>query len=102
MRRTLQIFTEVIIMKSDVKELILPDNPDLKKLNRLILFNSSHLWDDVIVQLKKATGFDILHCEQVALIAHTKGKAVVKSGRLNELNVINNILKEIDLITSIE
>ena len=70
--------------------------------DKLILFNSGHVWDEVILQLKKATGYDIIHCEQIATIAHTKGKAVVKSGEIEELSMINNVLREIRLITSIE
>ncbi|MBN1634127.1 MAG: ATP-dependent Clp protease adaptor ClpS [Ignavibacteria bacterium] len=75
------------------------DSPVSRKL---ILFNSNHLWDDVVNQLMKATGFDILHCEQIAIIAHTKGKAVVKSGDYDELARIDGILKEINLVTKIE
>ena len=71
-------------------------------LRKLILYNSNHLWDDVINQLRKATGYDILRCEQIAIIAHTKGKAVVKSGTAEELGTINNVLREISLITEIE
>ena len=71
-------------------------------LRRLILFNSGHLWDQVILQLQKATGFDIIQCEQIAIIAHTKGKATVKSGQINELSKINNVLKEINLVTEIQ
>jgi hypothetical protein len=69
---------------------------------KLILFNSGHLWDQVILQLQKATGFDIIQCEQIAIIAHTKGKATVKSGMINELSKINNVLKEINLVTEIQ
>jgi ATP-dependent Clp protease adapter protein ClpS len=72
------------------------------ELRKLILFNSTHTWDDVILQIQKATGYDIIHCEQIATIAHTKGKAVVKSGDIEELEEINNILREIDLVTTIE
>lgn len=75
---------------------------DSSLTRKLILFNSNHLWDDVVNQLMKATGFDILHCEQIAIIAHTKGKAVVKSGDYDELARINDILKEINLVTKIE
>ncbi len=74
----------------------------VSELHKLILFNSRHLWDNVILQLQKATGYDLIHCEQIATIAHTKGKAVVKSGDIDELEIINNILREIKLITSIE
>lgn len=86
-----------------IKELekeIYSDGSDV--LHRLILFNSNHIYDDVIHQLEKATGFDLLHCEQIAVIAHTKGKATVKSGEIDELNRINIVLKEINLVTEIE
>jgi hypothetical protein len=71
-------------------------------LRKLILYNSQHLWEQVILQLQKATGFDIIQCEQIAVIAHTKGKATVKSGQINELSKINNVLKEINLVTEIQ
>lgn len=71
-------------------------------LHKLIIFNSGHIWDEVIIQLQKATGFDIIQCEQIAIIAHTKGKAVVCSGDISKLNRINSVLKEIKLITEIE
>lgn len=78
------------------------DELNTSELKKLILFNSSHIWDDVIYQIQKATGFDIIHCEQIAMIAHTKGNAIVKSGVMNELAGINSILKEINLVTAIE
>ncbi|MBS1515022.1 MAG: ATP-dependent Clp protease adaptor ClpS [Bacteroidetes bacterium] len=74
---------------------------DTDELRSLILYNSNHFYDDVINQLQKATGFDIIQCEQIAIIAHTKGKAVVKSGEIEELNKINSVLKEINLVTEI-
>jgi hypothetical protein len=74
---------------------------DSDELHRLILYNSNHYYDDVIQQLMKATGYDTIQCEQIAIIAHTKGKAVVKSGEIEELNQINSVLKEINLVTEI-
>jgi len=71
-------------------------------MRRLLLFNSNHFWNDVVLQLMKATRYDILHCEQIAIIAHTSGKAVVKSGDLSELIPIDTVLKEINLVTKIE
>lgn len=67
----------------------------------LILYNSLHYYSDVIDQLQKATGFDIIHCEQIAMIAHTKGKAVVRSGEIDFLQKIESVLKEINLSTEI-
>lgn len=78
------------------------DKTNVSELRKLILFNSEHIWDDVIDQLQIATGYDILHCQQIAVIAHTKGKAVVKSGDIDELVCTNKILKEINLVTTIE
>jgi ATP-dependent Clp protease adaptor protein ClpS len=70
-------------------------------IRQLVLYNSNHLWEDVISQLQKATKYDIVHCEQIAVIAHIKGKATVKTGTLKELIAIDNVLKEIHLITEI-
>jgi len=78
------------------------DDNEIPTLRKLILYNSNHIWEDVILQLQKATGFDIIQCEQIAIIAHTKGKAIVKSGEYDELSLINKILKEINLITEIQ
>lgn len=69
---------------------------------KLILFNSSHFWDEVVLQIQKATGFDIQHCEQIAMIAHTKGKAVVMSGEIEKLYPVENTLREINLQTEIQ
>ena len=74
---------------------------DVTVLRRLFIYNSSHFWDDVVLQLQKATGYDVEHCEQIAVIAHTTGKAIVKSGQYEELQKINAVLKEINLITKI-
>jgi hypothetical protein len=49
-----------------------------------------------------AIAFDIIQCEQIAIIAHTKGKATVKSGQISELAKINGVLKEINLVTEIQ
>ncbi|MFC2093184.1 ATP-dependent Clp protease adaptor ClpS [Bacteroidota bacterium] len=75
---------------------------DVPVMRQLILYNSRHFWDDVVLQLQKATGYDLLHCEQIAVIAHTKGNAVVKTGDFEELAKIDNVLKEISLVTKIK
>jgi ATP-dependent Clp protease adapter protein ClpS len=75
---------------------------DVPVIRKLIIFNSLHFWTDVVKQLQKATGYDIIHCEQIAIIAHTKGSAVVKSGDFEELSKVDNVLKEISLVTKIK
>jgi ATP-dependent Clp protease adapter protein ClpS len=89
-------------MSTTVKELETSDvdsNVDITR--KLELYNSAHYWDDVVRQLNKATGYDLLHCEQIAVIAHTKGKAIVKSGEVKELKQIQSVLNEINLKTKI-
>lgn len=81
------------------KQIATENNTDV--IHRLILYNSNHLWEDVIIQLQKATKYDIVHCEQIAVIAHTTGKATVKTGTLKELICIDSVLREIHLITEI-
>jgi len=90
--------------KEKISNLELPDVTDLDfgTIKKLILYNSHHFFSDVIIQLHKATGFDLQHCEQIALIAHYKGKAIVKSAPVEELKKIDLVLKEIGLITAIE
>ncbi|MBC8490440.1 MAG: ATP-dependent Clp protease adaptor ClpS [Bacteroidetes bacterium] len=75
---------------------------DVPVIRKLVLYNSQHFWNDVVIQLQKATGFDLVHCEQIAMIAHTTGKAVVKSGDYDELIKIDSVLKEISLVTEIQ
>lgn len=89
-------------MQKTLKEKDTSGKTEIQEPGKLILFNSTHTWDDVIIQLEKATGYDLLPCEQIALIAHTKGKATVKTGERSELRTIENVLKEISLITVIE
>jgi hypothetical protein len=88
------------IKENDKEETGIMD--EIPVIRKLIIYNSNHIWDEVIHQLQKATGFDLLHCEQIAIIAHTKGLATVKSGDYDELNKIDNVLKEIKLITEIK
>ncbi|HCA41792.1 MAG TPA: Clp protease ClpS [Bacteroidetes bacterium] len=83
----------------ELEQSVIDSGVDVVK--KLYLYNSNHFWDDVVRQLNKATGYDYLHCEQIAIIAHTKGKSVVKSGNFEELKIIQSVLKEINLKTEI-
>lgn len=87
-------------MSTKESELYISDT-DIEIEHSLVLYNSLHVYDDVVNQLHKATGYDLIQCEQIAIIAHTKGKAVVKSGEIPSLQKINSVLKEIDLVTEI-
>lgn len=69
----------------------------------LILFNDSHHdFDEVVMQVMKATGYGYDKSEAITLEAHNKGRAVVLSGTIDRCLKSQSILEEIGLRTSIE
>jgi ATP-dependent Clp protease adaptor protein ClpS len=69
----------------------------------LILFNDSHHnFDEVVMQVMKATGYGYDKAEAITLEAHNKGRAVVIAGTLDRCLKVQSILEEIGLRTSIE
>ncbi len=70
---------------------------------KVILFNDDvHTFDEVISQLIKAIRCSIDKAETLAWEVHTKGKAVVYSGEMQECLRVNSVLEEIALHTQIE
>lgn len=70
---------------------------------KCILYNDDwHTFDEVIVQLVKATGCSIDEAESLTWAVHTRGKAAVYEGALSECLRVSSILEEIALHTSIE
>lgn len=70
---------------------------------KVILFNDNvHSFDEVIEQLIKAINCTYEHAESLAFEVHTKGKACVYEGDLNECLRVSAILEEIALHTQIE
>jgi hypothetical protein len=70
---------------------------------KVVLYNDNiHTFDEVILQLQKATGCSPQRAEQIAFEAHTKGKAVAFSGDFNECFRVMGVLREIQLIVEIE
>ncbi len=69
---------------------------------RVILYNDDiHTFDEVILQLQKATGCSLERAEQIAWIAHTQGKAVAYEGEFEDCLRVQGVLREIGLITEI-
>ena len=69
----------------------------------MILYNDDiHTFDEVILQLRKATGCSDAEAERIALEAHTKGKAVAYSGPFEKCFKVMGVLREIQLIVEIE
>lgn len=70
---------------------------------RVILYNDEvHTFDEVIVQLVKATGCTTAHAEKKAWEVHTRGKAMVFEGSFEECFRVQGVLREIQLVTEIE
>ncbi len=70
---------------------------------RVILYNDSiHSFDEVILQLIKATGCSTSQAEAYAWQAHLQGKAAVYEGAFEECFRVQAILREIQLVTEIE
>jgi ATP-dependent Clp protease adapter protein ClpS len=70
---------------------------------KVILYNDDiHTFDEVILQLQKATRCSAKRAEQIAFEAHTRGKAVAFSGEFDECFRVAGVLREIQLIVEIE
>jgi len=70
---------------------------------RVILFNDDiHTFDEVIVQVVKATGCSAEQAERHAWTVHTQGKDCVYQGDFFDCFRVQGVLREIQLVTEIE
>lgn len=70
---------------------------------RVILFDDDvHTFEDVIVQLVRATGCSVAHAERLAWTVHTTGKAMCFEGTFDACFRVKGVLDEIALVTHIE
>ena len=70
---------------------------------KVLLFNDEiHTFDEVIVQLIKAVNCTSGQAESFAWEVHTRGRACVYSGEINECLKVSSVLEEIALHTQIE
>lgn len=70
---------------------------------RVILFNDEiHTFDEVIMQLIKATGCTTSKAEKIAWTVHTEGKATAYEGGFEDCFRVQGVLREIQLVTEIE
>ena len=69
---------------------------------QVILYNDDyHLFDQVVAQVQKATGYAYPRAYAIAMEAHTTGRAVVWSGAIEECLRVEAVLREIGLHTDI-
>lgn len=70
---------------------------------KVVLFNDDiHSFEEVILQLIKATGCAQHEAEAIALEAHFKGKAVAFTGDFAKCFKVTGVLREIQLLVEIE
>jgi ATP-dependent Clp protease adaptor protein ClpS len=69
---------------------------------QVILYNDDyHLFDQVVAQVQKATGYAYPRAYAITMEAHTTGRAVVWSGAIEECLRVEAVLREIGLHTDI-
>lgn len=86
-----------------IEEIKTTDGTDVDFPCKVILFNDDwHTFDEVIAQLMKATGCSYEKAEALTWEVHTRGKAVVYTGSLNECLRVSSVLEEIELHTQVE
>lgn len=75
----------------------------LSQLWRVILYNDEvHSFEEVIVQLIKATGCSMALAEATVWKVHMEGKAAVFEGTFGDCFYVQAILGEIGLVTDLE
>lgn len=76
--------------------------PKITRPWQVILYNDDiHTFDEVIVQVQKATGCTVLEATKITMEAHFKGKAVAYKGEFEECHRVAGVLREIGLIVEI-
>jgi ATP-dependent Clp protease adaptor protein ClpS len=71
-------------------------------LPRVLLFNDDHhTFDEVIVQVMRATGCSEARAEGIAWEVHSRGQALVYEGELFECLRVSSVLEEIALHTQV-
>lgn len=69
---------------------------------KVILYNDDyHIFDQVVYQVQKATGYPYQRALEITMEAHTTGRAVVWAGAIEECLRVESVLREIGLHTDI-
>jgi len=78
-------------------------DPDLLDAYRVVLYNDEeHSFDEVIVQIIKATQCSRQKAEHCTWEVHTRGRSIVCAGPIAFCLRVSSILEEIALITEIQ
>jgi len=75
----------------------------LKEPAKVILFNDEvHTFEEVIIQIMRATGCDLTQAKILTWQVHNEGKAIVYHGEIVKCMQVSAVLEEIELMTQIE
>ena len=93
----------------DIKKLEKPDldseidnDTEIGLESRVILFNDDwHSFEEVIVQIMKATGCTFEEARDHTFEVHVKGKSIVFNGSMPKCLRVSAVLEEIALLTQI-
>lgn len=84
-------------------ETLFAEELDVLLLSRVILYNDElHTFDEVILQLMKATGCTMMEAEGFAFEVDSRGLARVYEGEMGNCLRVSSVLEEIALHTEIE
>lgn len=86
----------------EADELVVEDVAVQTPWQVLLYDDDIHTFEEVIVQLIKATGCSEQQAERHAWTVHTAGKDCVYSGEFFECFRVQGVLREIGLVTEIE
>lgn len=91
-----------ITQQTPSPEIIEDQEISIDTLNRVVLFNDDwHTFEEVITQLIKAINCTFEQGRSYAFEVHTKGKAIVFSGPMQNCLKVSSVLEEISLNTQI-
>ena len=97
------IFTSVAPKKGTEVEVDVLVEPEEQLPAKVILFNDEiHTFEEVIIQIMKATGCDLTKAEALTWEVHNAGKANVYTGEMPKCIQVSGTLEEIGLMTQIE
>ena len=70
---------------------------------RVILYNDDvHSFEEVVLQVQKATGYSLERAESITFEAHSQGRAVAFTGDKEECRRVATVLREIRLQVEID
>ena len=69
----------------------------------VVLYNDDyHTFDEVVLQIQKATGKSLVEANRITLEAHLRGKSIAHSGALEDCQRVAAVLRRIRLQVEVD